>query len=99
MNTFSYSCIRAFFPALLLQLSFVAVFICMPSSGATDSFHIPFFDQLLNISFLLEKKMNRHVNHYLRLHTWDKVIRVMSNMLTPEQGNVLMQRDASATGR
>lgn len=38
--------------------------------------------------------MNRHMNHYLRSHTCDKVITVMSNALTPEQGNVLMQRNA-----
>lgn len=34
------------------------------------------------------------MNHYLRSHTCDKVITVMSNALTPEQGNVLMQRNA-----
>lgn len=39
------------------------------------------------------------MNHYLRLQTWDKVITAMSNMLTPELGNVLMQGKAAATGR
>lgn len=72
----------------------------MASSSTTASFHI--FDQVLNISFLLEKKKkkkNSGMNHYLGLRTWDEVITVMSNALTPERGNVLMQGNASATGR
>lgn len=71
----------------------------MPSSWATGSFHTHFLTRSEIFHFFRKKKWTDAWIITLRLHTWEKVITVMSRVLIPEQGNVLMQWNASATWR